>query len=365
MAKVRKKKTPNGGFRYMLDFYDHEGVRQRITMPKGTTKKAAQEELNAIQERLKLGNYLPNKRIPTFQEAAAEWLEHKKLNLRSSTWAVYEGHTRNHFNDFLHLRVDQITTKMIEEFINQRQDQGMNLSTLKKVLVSLGQIFKLAVKRGYCVRNPVSEADRPRSQGTEDEEMDNINILTPEQIKAFLDKVGAQKYHTLFTLAIFSGARQGELLGLKWSDIDWKNSQIHIQRTFNNGEFFTTKTKGSNRKIDIGPSTMRILKEWKLACPPGKHDLVFPTDAGNPMNHNNMVNRYFRPTLEAAGLDIIRFHDLRHTYASLLIEQGENIKYIQTQLGHSNPTVTLNVYAHLMKPTNQEAAMKLEDAIFK
>lgn len=77
-----------------------------------------------------------------------------------------------------------------------------------------------------------------------------------------------------------------------------------------------------------------------------------------------MVNRYFRPALKAAGIEQIRFHDLRHTYASLLIEQGENIKYIQTQLGHASPTVTLNVYAHLMKPTNQEAAKKLESMIF-
>jgi len=93
--------------------------------------------------------------------------------------------------------------------------------------------------------------------------------------------------------------------------------------------------------------------------------LSFPNEAGNPMNHNNMVNRHFRPALREAKLEIIRFHDLRHTYASLLIEQGENIKYIQNQLGHSNPTVTLNVYAHLMKPVNQAAAQRLENAVFK
>jgi len=358
MAKVSKRRN-----RWVLDYYDHEGKRKWKTMPLGMTKKAAQEELNAILDRLKLGNYIPIKQIPTFQETANEWLDHKKLNLRVSTWAVYEGHTRNHFNEFLHLKIDRITTKMVEEFINKRQEQGMNLSTLKKILVSLGQIFAIAVKRGYCVKNPLSEADRPRSQGSEADGKDNIKVLTPEQINSFLDKVPDQKYHTLFTLAIFSGARQGELLGLKWSDIDWQNNQIHIQRSFNNGSFFTTKTKGSNRKVDIGPTTMRALKEWKLACPPGELDLVFPTKTGKPMSHNNMVNRYFRPALRAAELDKIRFHDLRHTYASLLIEQDENIKYIQTQLGHSNPTVTLNVYAHLMKSTNQEAALKLEKVI--
>jgi integrase len=359
MAKVSKRRG-----RYVLDFYDHEGNRKWQTMPKGTTKKAAQEELNNILDRLKLGNYVPNQKIPTFKEMAQEWLAHKKLNIRSSTWSVYEGHTRNHFNEFDHLKISQISTKMIEEYIKARQDQGMNLSTLKKILISMGQIFSLATKRGYCVKNPLIDADRPRNQGTVEEETDKMQILTPDQIATFLGAVKVQKYKTLFNLAIFSGARQGELLGLKWSDILWHDGQIYIQRSFNNGEFYATKTKESKRKIDIGPATMKMLKEWKPACPPSRHDLVFPTEAGNPMNHNNMVNRHFRPSLNAAGLNRIRFHDLRHTYASLLIEQGENIKYVQTQLGHSNPTVTLNVYAHLMKPTNRASAIKLEQAIF-
>ena len=358
MAKVRKR-----GNSYFLDFYDDQGERQRLSMPKGTTKKVAQDKLDDIRRQLREGTYMAPCKIPTFKEVAQEWLEHKKMNLRASTWTVYEGHTRNHFKEFDHLYINRITTQMVEKFISERQAQGMNLNTLKKILVSMGQIFFLAVKRGYCIKNPVSEADRPRGQGGE-KEGESIRILPPNQISKLLEQVGKPKYKMLFSLAIFSGARQGELLGLKWSDIDWENSQIHIQRTFNNQAFFDTKTKGSNRKIDIGPTTIKALKEWKLACPPGELDLVFPTEKGTPMNHNNMVNRYFRPALKAAGIEQIRFHDMRHTYASLLIEQGENIKYIQTQLGHSTPTVTLNVYAHLMKPTNQAAAKKLESMIF-
>ena len=109
---------------------------------------------------------------------------------------------------------------------------------------------------------------------------------------------------------------------------------------------------------------MTELKKWKLACPKSDLNLVFPNGVGKPIDHHNMVRRFFLPTLEAAELPRIRFHDLRHTNASLLIEQGENIKYIQTQLGHSNPTVTWNVYAHLKKPTNQEAACRLENTVF-
>lgn len=107
---------------------------------------------------------------------------------------------------------------------------------------------------------------------------------------------------------------------------------------------------------------MTELKHWKLACKRSKPNLLLPNKAGNPIKHNNLLNRHFNPALESAGLPKSRFHDLRHTYR-LLIEQGENIKYIQSQLGHSSPIVTLNVYAHLMKPANQAAALRLENTI--
>jgi integrase len=161
-----------------------------------------------------------------------------------------------------------------------------------------------------------------------------------------------------------SGAREGELLGLKWENIDFEKKQVFIQRPYNKGRFFPTKTKGSKRRIDLAPSVVTHLKKWKLASSVNELDLVFPNEAGKPMNYSNMMQRHFLPTLEKAGVPRIKFHSFRHSYASLLIEQGENIKYIQTQLKHSNPTVTLNVYAHLMKPTNQEAVLRLENTIF-
>ena len=358
MAKVAKRRG-----RYILDYYDHEGKRKWQTMPKGTTQKAAKKQLREIEDQLSKGNYIPTIKIPTFNETALEWLELKKLKLRASTWAVYEGHTRNHFKEFNGLKINRITIKMVDQYIIDRQTRGMNISTLRKVLVSLRQVFTLAIKRGYCHNNPMDYADMPQSQGTQRE--NSIKILNKNEISSLLNAVTVQKYQVLFSLAIFSGARQGELLGLKWPDINWKDMQIHIQRTFNNQRFYDTKTKSSNRRIDIGQSMLKKLKKWKLACPPGKLDLIFPTAVGNPMNHSNMVNRYFNPGLKSAGIGKIRFHDLRHTYASLLLDQGENIKYIQTQLGHSNPTVTLNVYAHLMEKTNPRAAKKLEDTILK
>jgi len=358
MACISKRRG-----RWVIDFYDTYGKRRWNTMPKGTTKKKAIESLREIEDQVRRGIYLPERKIPTFKEVAKDWIEYKRPNLRQSTWSVYEGHIRNHFSEFNPIRVSLITTSRVEKWIAARSSEGMELGTLKKILVTLGQIMAYAVRHGYILQNPVRDAERPRGNGVKNEK--GIGILNPSEIAAFLDAVKDMKYRTLFMLAIMSGARQGEILGLKWSDVDWKNNQIHIQRTFNNSQWYETKTQTSSRRIDLGPAMISELKKWKLACPPCELGLVFPNEAGQPINHKNMVKRYFSPALCSAGIGKIRFHDLRHTYASLMIEQGENIKYIQTQLGHSNPTVTLNVYAHLMKSTNQEAPSRLENTIFQ
>ena len=184
-----------------------------------------------------------------------------------------------------------------------RQNQGVNILTLRKVLITLGQILSYAVRHRYIDHNPLRDAERPKGKGKKKEQKRNIRILNPEEINALLDAVEDQKYRTLIRLAIFSGAHQGELLGLKWSDIDWDNNQLHIQRTFNNQAWYDVKTETSDRKIDIGPAMMTELKRWKIACPPNKLNLVFPNEAGGPINHSNLVRRYFIPALEKAKIE--------------------------------------------------------------
>jgi integrase len=253
------------------------------------------------------------------------------------------------------IKTNRITTVKIEKFITKRQNEGMNLSTLRKLIVTLNQIMKYAVRHDYISHNPVVNAERPREDHTvkADDDGNTIRILTPDEINSLLDAETDLEYRMLYQLAIASGAREGELFGLKWTDVDWINRQIHIRRTYNENEWYKPRSKTSIRNIDIGPSTMAALRQWKIAYPPNDFDLIFPNGSGNPLNHGNMLNRHFYPALKKAKLPHIRFHDLRHTYASLLIAQGENIKYIQNQLGHASPVVTLTVYAHLMKSTNQ------------
>jgi integrase len=360
MATIAKRRG-----RYVLDFYDCRGRRQRQTCKEGTTLKKAKEALRQIEDQLESGVYIGEDKVPIFPQVAEAWLAFKKPNLRASTWEVYEGHTRKHFPEFASIKMNRITAPMIEKFIMERQAARMPINTIRKIIVSLNQIFKYAARHGYIHQNPMLLAERPREpQDHESQSIKNIRVLNPSEISTFLAAEKNQKYRTMFMLAIMSGLRQGELIGLKWSDVDWRASQITVERTFNNQAWYQPKTKGSRRRIDLGPAMLRELKMWRLACPSNELDLVFPNEAGGPINHNNLVVRHFRPSMKSAGIEKIRWHDLRHTYASLLVEQGENIKYIQSQLGHSSPTVTLNVYAHLMKPTNQEAALRLEGTIF-
>ena len=147
--------------------------------------------------------------------------------------------------------------------------------------------------------------------------------------------------------------------------MDMKASKLHVRLNLADSDkgqeptLQPPKTKTSRRTVPLPPELIHELRIWKLKCPKGEHGLVFPNGAGNPENHGNVLRRGFYPALRRAGLRHIRFHDMRHTYASLLIENGEHPKYIQTQLGHSSIKITMDVYGHLMNATNSRAAEKL------
>jgi integrase len=358
MACLRKRRN-----RWVIDFYDQYGKRRWKTLKEGTTKKKAKEAMRDIEDQVDRGFYIPAREVPLFSKVAKDWLKQKKPNLRETTWEVCEGHVNNHFKDLNNMKVNRITTATVEKYITDRQTQGMNISTLRKVLVTLNQILKYAARHRYVDHNPLNDAERPRSPGNESEEQGEVMVLEEAQVKALLEKTEDPKYRMLFMLAIFTGARQGEFLGLKWEDIDLKSGEVHFKRTFNNGRFFAPKTRKSNRTLTLGPVTLTELKKWRLACPKNELNLLFPNEAGEPLDHHNMVRRYFKPALDKAELPAIRFHDLRHTYASIRLDQGDSIGEVSEDLGHSTPTVTLNVYTHKFRRNNKEAAKRLEKSI--
>ena len=168
-----------------------------------------------------------------------------------------------------------------------------------------------------------------------------------------------QSSHMVTVTVVLTRMKERELIGLQWGHVDWMRSQLPIRRTFNHGKFMEPKSKASRRKIDLAPELVHELKKWKLACPKGELDLIFPAEEGTPENAANLLYTRFFPALRRAELPRMRFHNLRHTYASLLIAQGEHPKYTQSQLGHSSINVTMDIYGHLMETVNQKAASLL------
>ena len=234
MACISKRRG-----RYVIDFYDTYGKRRWITMPKGTTKKKAREKFREIEDQVERGTYIPNKKMPAFKKVINDWIDYKRANVRGSTWKMYKSHIENHFEKIKDLKVNRITAATVEKFITDRRQQKVSLATIRKLLITFNQVMKYAVRHKYIDHNPVADAERPTDQG--EEKKPAIRILNPDEISAFLNAEKDQKYFTLFMLALMSGARQGELLGLKWSDILWDTNQIHIQRTFNNGAWYRPK----------------------------------------------------------------------------------------------------------------------------
>src|SRR4029077_3690131 len=180
--------------------------------------------------------------------------------------------------------------------------------------------------------NPVPEVERPKTAAQEySHENEKMHILTPEQIRVFLPAADPGLYRILFTTAIMTGAREGELFALRWGDIDWVNNQILIRRglsrTKGGWKFYEPKTKYSRRRIDVDPVLLLELKKWKLMLPKcDLDDLVFPSASGQPLHRSTVYRQGFLPAIRRSGVPRIRPHDLRHTFASLLIDQGEHPK---------------------------------------
>ena len=359
MACIVKRRN-----RWVIDFYDNKGKRRWKTLPQCSTKTDAKRILREIEDKIDKGVYIPQKNLPLFPAVADMWLKAKRPNIRHSTYKQYKGHLNNHLKPFFESRrINRINYDEVEKFISHCFSREMKIQTMKKILVNLGAIMTYAVRKRYVDYNPVRDVAKPKGQ-SEHKADNGLNILAPNDILALTDAASDTKHKTLFMAAVTTGLRQGELLGLKWTDIDWFNSQIHVNRTYNHFRFYEPKTKTSKRRVDVPPQMIKQFQEWKLACPTNDLDLVFPNENGTPMSSLNMYTRKFIPALKKAGVKSIRFHDLRHTYASLLIDQNENIKYIQNQLGHASIKLTLDTYGHLIKDVNKEAANRLGEAIF-
>lgn len=325
----------------------------------GGSKRAAERLLSKRMSQVNAGTYQEFEQT-LFEEFSARWLsDYARVSVKPSTYVSYENIIRLHLNPrFGRQYLHRISTADFQKLVSEKiTNDGLSPKTVINILIPLKEMFKHAVVWGLVKRDPTLYVKRPR---VETEEMD---FLTPEEIRLFLDNV-APDYYPLFLTAVMTGMRRGELLALQWGDIDWNSNQISVRRSIFRGEFITPKSKNSIRRIVMSPALRRQLERHRLQGKKSGRELVFSNSSGLPLDPDNLVKREFHPALDRAGLRRIRFHDLRHTYASLLISQGENIKFIQSQLGHASAKTTLDRYGHLMPNLENDAARRLDKTVF-
>ncbi|MEW6410912.1 MAG: site-specific integrase [Candidatus Zixiibacteriota bacterium] len=325
----------------------------------GGSKRAAEKLLAKRMNQINSGTYQECEKI-LFEEFAAKWLsDYAKISVKRSTYIGYKSIVRLHLNPrFGKMFLHRISTSDIQKFVSEKiTKEKQSPKSVVNILVPFKEMFKHAVIWGYIKRDPSLYVKRPR---VEQEEMD---FLTPEEIRIFLENVNPVHY-TLFLTAVMTGMRRGELLALQWGDIDWNSSEISIRRSIFRGEFIKPKTKNSIRRIVMSPVLRQALEQHRFIGRASEMDLVFSNENGSSLDPENLIKREFHPALDRAGLRRIRFHDLRHTYASLLISQGENIKFIQSQLGHASAKTTLDRYGHLMPNLENDAARRLDKTVF-
>lgn len=353
MARGFVKKRGDTWYAYWRD----QSGRQKAKSI-GTRKKDAEAYLVRVQKEVNENTFQEIRKI-SFPEYAEKWFEdYASIQVKPSTLHNQKYLIHGSFIPFFgEVQLASITASDIQNYVSSRMKEGRSPSTVQKGLTLLKTMFKWAVEWNYLKTNPAANVKAPRKERVE------MDFLTPEEIRVFLDALD-EKWKPLFYTAIFTGMRLGELLALQWSDIDWNSSTIRVCRSVWHGRFQEPKTKSSYRAIGMSPSLESTLKRYQAFTPPNEFNLVFCTSTGKPLDDHNLRSRVFHPTLEKAGLRRIRIHDLRHTYASLLIHQGENLKYVQQQLGHSSITTTVDRYGHLMPEVRKNASEKLDSTVF-
>jgi integrase len=299
------------------------------------------------------------------------WLRGKELSTRSNTVNNYRRYSQNYILPALgKMRLQNILPAHIRQLYLRMRDEGKGARTIELVHVTLHCIFAQAVKEGILGRNPLDAVDRPKTETAQ------YQIFTEEQARQFMITSEGSIYETLFYLALTTGMRKGELLGLMWSDIDWNKSTLLVQRQLlqassSKAVLVPPKTKSGHRAIKLGPGTLSklashqkmqgILKaaageKWK------ENELIFTSGIGTPLGQSR-VSKELNRLLDKAGLPHIRFHDLRHTSLSFLLEMGMPVNTVQMRAGHSKASVTTDIYGHAMVRSQEEASHLIEDLV--
>ena len=334
------------------------------------TRREAQQWLDETRSQMRNGLSLAGASA-SMSEFFEHWLETVKSSLRPNTHAQYSQIVHQHILPLLgKVRLKDLRPDMIQTLYNEKLSSGVSARTVQLIHAVLHRSLNQALKWGLIGRNPADAVVRPKARRAE------MKVLDDVQVRTLLLAAKGSRFEALLQVAVTTGLREGEILGLKWSDLDWTTRRLQIQRQVQRQKgkgnvFSEPKTAAGRRSVVLGSGTIEKLREhyqkqqverqiagdrWQ------ENDLIFPSVIGTPQDHRNVL-KSFKEILEQAGLPIIRFHDLRHTAATLMLQQDVHPKVVQERLGHSEISLTLNTYSHVLPDMQEEAAEALEGLI--
>jgi integrase len=370
MATVRKRvrTAANGEEKtaWVADYFDQHRKRHLKTF---ATKKAAAAWLVETQGEVTRGTHTPERASINVWEAAQLWLERGKVEaLEKGTMRGYGAVVRLHIGPTLGaVKLAQLSTPQLEAWRDRllagtAHKKPLNRSRARKVLSVLKAILSEAQRRGLVAQNaalPV-KVDTKRRDVKKLEV--GIDIPSKEQIQQLIATVTG-RHRPMIVTAIFTGMRASELRGLPWSAVDFDKKTIIVrQRADEWGTIGMPKSAAGQREIPMSPTVFNTLREWKLVCPKGEADLVFPNTVGKAQPLTNIAHRMWRPLqkklgmVDAAGEPLFNFHTLRHFFASWAIERGFTPKRLQALLGHSSIQMTFDRYGHLFPSLEDDHA---------
>ncbi len=362
-GNIRKRKDGRWEGRYTAGFDPVTG-KQVFKNVLGKTQAEVKEKLKkALEENQKVDFTRTGKY--TVSQWMEEWFENVcKIKVRPSSHQTYRGYIDHHIAPYIgKIPIEKLSTMdlqklckklmdkgRVERIESEKQPKGLSAKTVRNIIQVISSAMDFAVAQRIISINPCDAVALPKVEKKE------MQTIPAEQLQAFLAEAKATGVYEMYYIELATGLRRGELLGLKWQDIDWENGIITVRRQIAriNGEITEAplKTKNSYRTVTISPQAVEVLKQQKEKT---NSEYVFPSPTGGPISPDS-VNNMLKRVLARAGIPKVRFHDLRHTFATVALQNGVDIKTVSGMLGHFSAGFTLDTYAHVTTAAQREAA---------
>jgi integrase len=338
----------------------------------GDTRAEAVKQLQAFQQRLEHGTPVVADKL-TVSQYLHDWLDGcRPPALEYQTWRVYEIYIRVHISSALgSMKLTQLSPQQLQKFYTDKLASGKSSTYVRHIHACIHRALEDALRFGLVQRNVANLVKAPPMRKRP------MAVYTPEQVRTFLSITRGERLEALYVLALSTGMRLGEMLGLKWHDVDLEGGLVQVQTTLKlsvhgGREVGKPKTAGSQRKVMLTPTAIAALRahrvrqlEEHLQAGETWQDtgLVFTNTIGNALDPTNVYKYQYKPLLKHAGLPMIRLHDLRHTAATLLLLSGIHPKVVSEMLGHSSINITLNLYSHVLPDMQASATSAMERLI--